>query len=277
MVSKNLSQDDLKLAAANVAIDFILNFYKQNPNYFENAFIGIGTGTTANFFIDLISQNDKYKQQFQTIFKAAICSSNASEQRLVKNNFPIISLNEINKNIKNINNNNNFHEKNLNLKNFFIPFYIDGADEINKHLQMIKGGGGALTREKIVASMSQQFLCLADETKYVQNLGKFPLAIEILPSAKYLVMQKLNTINQISNLKNIKIKTINERQNFITDNQNLILDIQLENTFTNEQAIILENALNSIVGVVENGLFTQNSKLADILFLATQNGVETIK
>lgn len=252
-----LSQDNLKLSSATSAADYILNLYKQQPHFFNNAYIGIGTGTTANFFIDLIGKNDIYKQ----IFTAAICSSVTSEQRLVANNFPVISLT-------------NFHE---NSPKIFIPFYIDGADEITENLQMIKGGGGALTREKIVATMSEQFLCLADETKLVNNLGKFPLAVEILPTAKYLVINKLQALNNIHNIKNIQIKTITERKNFITDNNNLILDIQFENTFTHEQATQLEQTINNIVGVVENGLFTQHSKTADILFLATQKGIEVIK
>ena len=248
--NKVLSQDNLKLTSAKSAFDYILNLYQQQPKNFDNSYIGIGTGSTANFFIDLISKNDDFKR----IFKAAICSSNVSEQRLVANNFPIISLT-------------NFHE---NSPKIFIPFYIDGADEINENLQMIKGGGGALTKEKIVATMSQKFLCLADETKLVNKLGKFPLAVEVLPSAKYLVIQKLNE------LKNIKIIKITERKNFITDSNNLILDLHFANTFDNQQAMILEQTINNIVGVVENGLFTQHSKAADVLFLATQNGIKNI-
>lgn len=248
--NKVLSQDNLKLTSAKSAFDYILNLYQQQPKNFDNSYIGIGTGSTANFFIDLISKNDDFKR----IFKAAICSSNVSEQRLVSNNFPIISLTD-------------FHE---NSPKIFIPFYIDGADEINENLQMIKGGGGALTKEKIVATMSQKFLCLADETKLVNKLGKFPLAVEVLPSAKYLVIQKLNE------LKNIKIIKITERKNFITDSNNLILDLHFANTFDNQQAMILEQTINNIVGVVENGLFTQHSKAADVLFLATQNGIKNI-
>ncbi len=248
--NKVLSQDNLKLTSAKSAFDYILNLYQQQPKNFDNSYIGIGTGSTANFFIDLISKNDDFKR----IFKAAICSSNVSEQRLVANNFPIISLTD-------------FHE---NSPKIFIPFYIDGADEINENLQMIKGGGGALTKEKIVATMSQKFLCLADETKLVNKLGKFPLAVEVLPSAKYLVIQKLNE------LKNIKIIKITERKNFITDSNNLILDLHFANTFDNQQAMILEQTINNIVGVVENGLFTQHSKAADVLFLATQNGIKNI-
>ena len=118
--------------------------------------------------------------------------------------------------------------------------------------------------------MSQKFLCLADETKLVNKLGKFPLAVEVLPSAKYLVIQKLNE------LKNIKIIKITERKNFITDSNNLILDLHFANTFDNQQAMILEQTINNIVGVVENGLFTQHSKAADVLFLATQNGIKNI-
>ena len=248
--NKVLSQDNLKLTSAKSAFDYILNLYQQQPKNFDNSYIGIGTGSTANFFIDLISKNDDFKR----IFKAAICSSNVSEQRLVANNFPIISLTD-------------FHE---NSPKIFIPFYIDGADEINENLQMIKGGGGALTKEKIVATMSQKFLCLADETKLVNKLGKFPLAVEVLPSAKYLVIQKLNE------LKNIKIIKITERKNFITDSNNLILDLHFANTFDNQQAMILEQTINNIVGVVENGFFTQHSKAADVLFLATQNGIKNI-
>ena len=248
--NKVLSQDNLKLTSAKSAFDYILNLYQQQPKNFDNSYIGIGTGSTANFFIDLISKNDDFKR----IFKAAICSSNVSEQRLVANNFPIISLTD-------------FHE---NSPKIFIPFYIDGADEINENLQMIKGGGGALTKEKIVATMSQKFLCLADETKLVNKLGKFPLAVEVLPSAKYLVIQKLNE------LKNIKIIKITERKNFITDSNNLILDLHFANTFDNQQAMILEQTINNIVGVVENGLFTQHSKAADVLFLATQYGIKNI-
>ena len=248
--NKELSQDNLKLTSAKSAFDYILNLYQQQPKNVDNSYIGIGTGSTANFFIDLISKNDDFKR----IFKAAICSSNVSEQRLVANNFPIISLTD-------------FHE---NSPKIFIPFYIDGADEINENLQMIKGGGGALTKEKIVATMSQKFLCLADETKLVNKLGKFPLAVEVLPSAKYLVIQKLNE------LKNIKIIKITERKNFITDSNNLILDLHFANTFDNQQAMILEQTINNIVGVVENGLFTQHSKAADVLFLATQNGIKNI-
>ena len=121
--------------------------------------------------------------------------------------------------------------------------------------------------------MSQKFLCLADETKLVNKLGKFPLAVEVLPSAKYLVIQKLNELNE---LKNIKIIKITERKNFITDSNNLILDLHFANTFDNQQAMILEQTINNIVGVVENGLFTQHSKAADVLFLATQNGIKNI-
>ncbi len=257
--NKVLSQDNLKLTSAKSAFDYILNLYQQQPKNFDNSYIGIGTGSTANFFIDLISKNDDFKR----IFKAAICSSNVSEQRLVANNFPIISLTD-------------FHE---NSPKIFIPFYIDGADEINENLQMIKGGGGALTKEKIVATMSQKFLCLADETKLVNKLGKFPLAVEVLPSAKYLVIQKLNELNELNKLnelKNIKIIKITERKNFITDSNNLILDLHFANTFDNQQAMILEQTINNIVGVVENGLFTQHSKAADVLFLATQNGIKNI-
>lgn len=251
--NKVLSQDNLKLTSAKYACDYILNLYEQYPQNFDNSYIGIGTGSTANFFIDLISKTDK-SNLYKQIFKAAICSSNASEQRLVSNNFPVISLTD-------------FHE---NSPKIFIPFYIDGADEINANLQMIKGGGGALTKEKIVANMSQKFLCLADETKLVNKLGNFPLAVEVLPSAKYLVIQKLNK------LQNIKINKISERKNFITDSNNLILDLHFDNPFDNIQATILEQSINNIVGVVENGLFTQHSKAADVLFLATQNGVNVI-
>lgn len=217
------TQDEMKQAAAQATIPFII----------PNTIIGIGTGSTANFFIDELA---KIKE---TII-GTIASSEASANRLKSHNIPVLNLNEITE----------------------ISVYVDGADESNHQLELIKGGGGALTREKIVAAVSQKFICVADESKLVKTMGQFPLPVEVIPmSANYVSRQITQTIGGNPIL----------REGFTTDNGNVILDIHnLEIT----QAKALEDKLNAIVGVVTNGLFA--NRPADVLILGTQDGVKII-
>ncbi len=198
----------------------------------DDSIIGVGTGSTANYFIEELA---KIKNRIE----GAIPSSKATQAKLEQYHIPIIDLNSVST----------------------IPIYVDGADEINHFLQMIKGGGGALTREKIVASVAKQFICIADESKLVNVLGNFPLAIEVIPMARSLVgreMVKLGGNPQY-------------RDGFVTDNGNIILDIYgLDFTKPME----LEQHINNIPGVVSVGLFSYRP--ADLLLLATAQGVKKL-
>lgn len=218
----SMTQDELKLAVAKAAIAYI-------P---EDCIVGVGTGSTANFFIDELG---KIKHKI----RGAVASSEASAKRLKGLGIDVLSLNDAGE----------------------LPVYVDGADEITRHLHMIKGGGGALTREKIVAAASKQFICLCDASKLVDVLGKFPLPVEVIPMARSYVARELVKLGGHPKL----------REGFTTDNGNLILDVhglQILNP------VELETALNQLAGVVTNGLFARRG--ADVLLLGTASGVQTI-
>jgi len=215
-------QKNLKLQAAEAAIE-----YTQNVDI-----IGVGTGSTVNYFIDLL---EPIKHQFE----GAVSSSEASTKKLLALGIPVLDLNNVGS----------------------LDLYVDGADETNKHLQLIKGGGGALTREKIIAAASDQFVCIADESKLVSRLGAFPLPIEVIPMARSYVAR------EVMKLGGHPVW----RENFITDNGNIILDIHRLDIF---EPILLENTLNNLAGVVTTGLFAERS--ADIVLLAGESGIKTL-
>ncbi len=215
-----MTQDEMKYAAAKEAISYIT----------KDSIVGVGTGSTANFFIDELA---KIKQKI----KGAVASSLATSERLSKYNIPIFDLNDLDT----------------------LSIYVDGADEADENLYLIKGGGGALTREKILTASAKQFICIIDETKLVKTLGKFPLPVEVIPMSINYVTKK---ITKLTGAKPIL------RKNFITDNGNIILDI---NHLKITNALHLEAMLNHITGVVTNGLFARRN--ADILLISTENGV----
>ena len=212
----------MKEAVANAAAEFLI------PRLSENTIIGIGTGSTANLFIAALA---KYKNKIA----ATVASSVVSEEKLKAHQINVIELNETT----------------------HVDFYIDGADESNHQLQLIKGGGGALTREKIIASAAKEFLCIADESKLVNQLGAFPLPVEVIPMASNYVSREIIKLGGNPIL----------RKNQKTDNGNVILDI---NDFVIEDPTSIETALNMISGVVTNGLFSLRP--ADKLFLGTTSG-----
>jgi ribose 5-phosphate isomerase A len=217
-----VSQDDLKRAAAKAAIEHV-------PN---DAVVGVGTGSTVNFFIDELA---KIKGRID----AAVSSSEASAARLKAAGIRVVDLNSVDE----------------------IPVYVDGADEVTKHLAMIKGGGGALTREKIVAAVAKRFVCIADRSKLVDVLGRFPLPVEVIPMARSYVARQL-------------VKLGGQpvwRQGLVTDNGNLILDVR---NLSILDPVALEAEINQITGVVTNGLFARRG--ADVLLLAAEGGVQTI-
>lgn len=217
-----MSQDDLKRAVAQAAIAYV-------P---ADCIVGVGTGSTANFFIDELA---KIKHKL----RGAVASSEASAKRLQGHGIEVISLNDAGE----------------------LPVYVDGADEVTRHLHMMKGGGGALTREKIVAAASKKFVCVCDASKLVDVMGKFPLPIEVIPMARSYVAREVVKLGGHPKL----------REGFITDNGNIILDVhglQILNP------VELEAALNHLSGVVTNGLFARRG--ADVLLLGTPDGVQTI-
>lgn len=217
-----MTQDEQKRAAAAAAIQHI-------P---VGCIIGVGTGSTANYFIDELA---KIKNKIE----GAVASSDATAQRLKSYGIEVLDLNNV----------------------IDLPVYVDGADEITEHLHMIKGGGGALTREKIVAAVARKFICITDQSKLVSVLGNFPLPVEVIPMARSYVAREIVLLGGQPAL----------RQGFITDNGNVILDVhnlQIMNP------VELEATLNQITGVVTNGLFARRS--ADTLLLGTDNGVRTI-
>lgn len=224
MMQIHTDVDKRKAEAAHAALKYIDRW---------DMTIGIGTGSTVNFLIDLLPQVKNH-------IEATVASSEASEERLKANGIPVVPLSSVDK----------------------IDIYIDGADEVSPHLNMIKGGGGALTREKIVASASLKFICIADAAKQVDLLGAFPVAVEVIPMARSVVARQI-----------VKMGGACEyRENFITDNGNQILDVYgLKLT----DALSMEMALNNIPGVVCNGIFAANS--ADVLLLSTDSGLKTFK
>ncbi len=217
-----MTQDELKKATALAALDYV-----------EGGVIGVGTGSTANFFIDALA---KIKHKID----GAVASSEATAQRLQGHGIAVPDLNSVGE----------------------VTVYIDGADEITEHLHMIKGGGGALTREKIVAACARKFVCIADESKLVGRLGKFPLPVEVIPMARSYVARELVRLGGQPKL----------REGFTTDNGNRILDVYNLDIMN---PVELETALNQITGVVTNGLFARRP--ADILLMGTANGVTVIK
>jgi ribose 5-phosphate isomerase A len=216
------NQDELKRAVARAAIEYV-------P---LDSIVGVGTGSTANFFIDELARI-KHK------IRGAVASSEASAKRLMGHGIEVLSLNDAGD----------------------LPVYVDGADEITRHLHMIKGGGGALTREKIVAAASRKFVCVCDASKLVDVLGKFPLPIEVIPMARSSVARQLVALGGQPRL----------REGFTTDNGNIILDVH---GLSIMNPVELESALDHIAGVVTNGLFALRG--ADVLLLGTTEGVKTM-
>jgi len=217
-----MNQDEMKKQAAIAALDYL-------P---DSGIIGVGTGSTVNHFIDALAP-------LKGRYEGAASSSEASTERLKSHGIPVIDLNAAGE----------------------LDVYVDGADESNKHLHLIKGGGGALTREKIVAAASKNFVCIADESKLVDVLGKFPLPVEVIPMARSYVARELVKLGGNPVL----------REGFTTDNGNVILDVHGLEIM---EPVKLETALNQIVGVVTNGLFA--SRPADVLILGTPEGPKVV-
>lgn len=218
-----MTPDEKKQAAARAAIDYIE----------DNTIVGVGTGSTVNYFIDYLAEI-KYR------IDGAVSSSIVSEQRLKKHGIPVVNLNQVDE----------------------LPVYIDGADESTSNLHLIKGGGGALTREKIVAAVSRKFVCIIDDSKLVDLLGEFPLPVEVIPMAQSYVAREIVKLGGAPEL----------RQGFTTDNGNIILDVHNLKILNPPE---LETRLNAITGTVTNGLFAHRP--ADILLIADDNKVKTIK
>jgi ribose 5-phosphate isomerase A len=217
-----MTQDEQKRLVAREAIKYVV----------EDAFVGVGSGSTATYFIDELA---KIKHRI----KGAVASSVKTADRLKGHGIPIVELNAV---------------KDL-------PVYIDGADEVTEHGAMIKGGGGALTREKIVAAVATQFVCIVDQSKLVGVLGGFPLPVEVIPMARSFVAHALVKLGGHPQL----------RTNFITDNGNIILDVEDMRILNPTQ---LEMKINNIVGVVTNGLFADRG--ADVILVGTDTGVRTL-
>ncbi len=217
----------MKQAVARAALDYI------KPGMEKDTVIGIGTGSTANYFIDFLGE-------ISGQVNATVASSEASAERLRTHGIPVYDLNSVDK----------------------VDVYIDGADESNAQLELIKGGGAALTREKIVAAVADEFICICDESKLVTTLGDFPLPVEVIPMARSHVARELVKLGGDPIY----------REGVTTDNGNIILDVY---NFPIAQPRKTEAAINAIVGVVTNGLFA--ARPADVLLLARPSGVETLR
>jgi len=215
-----MTQDELKQAVALAAIDQV-----------RGGIIGVGTGSTANYFIDALAA-------IKGRIDGAVASSEATATRLKSHGIPVVDLNSAGE----------------------LEIYVDGADEITKHFAMIKGGGGALTREKIVAACSKKFICIADASKLVDVLGQFPLPVEVIPMAQSYVAREIVKLGGQPRL----------REGFTTDNGNVILDVY---GLAIVDPVSLETTLDQLVGVVTNGLFARRG--ADVLLLGTPDGVKT--
>jgi len=222
-LKKIMTQDEMKKAAAQAALAYVET----------GSIIGIGTGSTANHFIDLLAG-------IKGRIEGTVASSVASAERLKKHGIPVFDLNAVGD----------------------LSLYVDGADESSRHLHLIKGGGGALTREKIVAAASKKFVCIADESKLVDVLGKFPLPVEVIPMARSYVARQIVKLGGQPVL----------REGFTTDNGNVILDVH---NLKIMNPVELEGKLNNIAGVVTNGLFAMRP--ADVLILGTPSGAKTLK
>jgi ribose 5-phosphate isomerase A len=222
-----MKQEQLKRAVAQAALEYTLK------NLDFDSYLGIGTGSTCNYFIDLLAAH-KGK------IAGTVASSEQSAERLRQHGIAVLDLNSVDT----------------------VELYIDGADEVNPHLELIKGGGGALTREKIVAAVAKEFVCIVDKSKQVKHLGKFPLPVEVIPMAR-------------SHAARAIIKLGGEpvyRENVVTDNGNIILDIH--RLYPMGSAKALEEKLNNITGVVCNGIFA--NRAADTLLVAGPKGIETL-
>jgi len=217
---KSMTPEDKKRAAAAAAVDYVQ----------PDSIIGVGTGSTVNHFIDLLAE------KMAARITAAVSSSEASSERLRGHGIKVVDLNTAGR----------------------LDLYVDGADESNHQLHLIKGGGGALTREKIVAAASREFVCIADDSKLVSILGAFPLPLEVIPMARELVAAELRKLDGDPRL----------REGFVTDNGNQILDVH---GLQISDALALENRINQITGVVCVGLFAQRP--ADVLILGTDDGI----
>src|SRR5690606_30084342 len=215
-----MSQNSYKQAAAEAALAFVE----------EGTTLGIGSGSTAYFFIGALAG-------IKDRIKGAVASSEASAERLRSHGIEVFDLNSASD----------------------IPVYVDGADEVNQHREMIKGGGGALTREKIVAAVARQFICIVDDTKVVKRLGTFPLPVEVIPMARSYVARKLAGLGGQPVL----------REGFVTDNGNVIIDVR---NLEIDRPIKLEEDINNLVGVVTNGLFARRP--ADVVLVGGKNGVD---
>ena len=222
-----MTQDQLKQAVAQAAMDMIL------PRLEQKSVIGVGTGSTTNFFIDALA---RHKMDFD----GAVASSDATAARLKGHGIPVYDLNAAGD----------------------IEFYVDGADESDSHLNLIKGGGAALTREKIIAAVATTFICIADESKLVSVLGNFPLPVEVIPMARSHVARQLVKLGGDPVY----------REGVLTDNGNIILDVF---NLSIVDPLTLESQINAIVGVVCNGLFA--ARPADVLLLGSKHGVQTLK
>jgi ribose 5-phosphate isomerase A len=218
-----MTQDELKRKVAQEALKHVV----------EDAVVGVGSGSTVNFFIDALAA-------MKGRIEGAVAASEASAERLKKHGIRVLDLNSVND----------------------LPVYVDGADEITEHLQMVKGGGGALTREKIIAAVARKFVCICDASKLVGVLGKFPLPLEVIPMARSYVGRELLRLGGHPEL----------RQSFQTDNGNLIIDCR---GLTLLDPPRMESELNQIAGVVTNGIFARRP--ADVLLLAEAAGVRTLR
>jgi len=218
-----MDQNEKKKQVAEAAAKYI------EPHLTENSVIGVGTGSTANYFIDALAA-------YKFNFASAVASSEATAERLRKHGIQVEALNDVKK----------------------MRFYVDGADEVDENLAMIKGGGGALTREKIVASVAETFVCIVDESKLVKKLGTFPLPVEVIPMARSAVARSIVKMGGRPVY----------RQGFETDNGNVILDIH---DLRITDPITMERDLNSLAGVVTNGLFA--IRAADLLLVSSDGEV----
>jgi ribose 5-phosphate isomerase A len=222
-----MTQDELKQAVALAALDYV------KTKLTRDSVIGIGTGSTANCFIDALAP-------YRDDFRGCVSSSEASAERLRKHGIEVFDLNSTGT----------------------FDIYVDGADEANPRLELIKGGGAALTREKIVAACAKEFVCIADESKWVDTLGRFPLPVEVIPMARSHVARELVKLGGDPVY----------RTGVVTDNGNVILDVHHLHITSPRK---LEEQINNITGVVCNGLFALRP--ADVLLLGRQSGVETLR
>ena len=218
-----MTQDELKQQVAKVALEYVV----------EDAVVGVGSGSTVNFFIDALAG-------MKGRIEGAVAASEASAERLKKHGIRVFDLNSVSE----------------------LPVYIDGADEVTEHLHLIKGGGGALTREKVIAAVAKRFVCIGDASKLVPVLGRFPLPVEVIPMARSHVGREMVRRGAQPVL----------RENFKTDNGNLILDCH---GLTILDPPGLEAELDGIAGVVTNGIFARRA--ADLLLLATPEGPKTFQ